>query len=61
MHPLLAELVSRRGWDTVDLLIQNGVTLPQLWDAWRANDLQGMINRLADLDLATPACSVMAQ
>ncbi len=62
MEEMLERLRERRDWDLLEQLTPargrgrpsraaRGLTLPQLFDAWRMNDLAGLRARLADVDL----------
>lgn len=54
MHRMLDELGPKgaRRWDLLDPIATGRLTLPDLWDAYRAKDLDGLLARLDDRDLA---------
>jgi len=41
-----------RAWDLLDAVVAQTLTLGELYDAWRMNDLDGLRGRRADVDLA---------
>jgi integrase len=41
----------KRAWDLLDAVLADDVTLGELYDAWQANDLDGLRARRADVDL----------
>ncbi len=54
MARMLAELGPHgaRAWDLLDAVYEHRLTLGALFDAWRADDLDGLRARLTDVDLA---------
>lgn len=53
MHRMLDELGPKgaRRWDLLDPVADGRLSLPELWDAYRAKDLAGLLARLDDVDL----------
>ena len=51
MDGMLRELKDRRDWDSLELVISGAVSLGELWDAWRREDLAGLQARVQDRQL----------
>jgi integrase len=53
MERMLVDLgpQGKRTWDVIEAVLDNRLTLGELYDAWRLNDLEGLRARLADEDL----------
>lgn len=53
MERMIADLgpTGKRAWDLLDAVAENRLTIPDLFDAHRMNDLDGLRARMTDLDL----------
>lgn len=53
MKRMLAELRARRQWEFLEPVVDGRLSLGALFDAWVANDLDGLRVRLASIELAS--------